>query len=67
VLFTRELQRRLLADKTTKGIVVNCFSPGLITSTGFFRNQNPVFAKVFGIIATNLAKVAETPEWVCRK
>jgi protochlorophyllide reductase len=66
-LFTRELQRRLLTDETTKGIVVNCFSPGLVTGTGFFRNQNPIFSKVFGFIVTNVAKVAETPEWVCRE
>lgn len=64
VLFTRELQMRLLADESTKGIKVNCFSPGLITSTNFFRNQNPLFSKVFGVVATNIARVAETPEWV---
>lgn len=63
VLFTRELQRRLSKDSATKGIFANSFSPGLITSTGFFRNQNPVFSKVFGVVATNIAGVAETPEW----
>lgn len=64
VLFTRELQRRLSKDDATKGIIANSFSPGLITSTGFFRYQNPVFSKVFGVIATNIIGVAETPEWV---
>jgi protochlorophyllide reductase len=62
-MFTRELQRRLAANDSTKGIVANCFSPGLITSTGFFRNQNPVFTKVFDFAASKLFKVAETPEW----
>lgn len=55
---------RLLADDSTKGITANSFSPGLITATNFFRNQNPVFSKVFGVVATNIARVAETPEWV---
>jgi hypothetical protein len=46
VLFTRELQRRLSLDEKTKNIVVNCFNPGLIVSTGLFRDQNQVFTKV---------------------
>lgn len=46
VLFTRELQRRLESADDTKKIVVNCFSPGLITSSGFFRYQSPFFSKV---------------------
>lgn len=69
ILFCRELQRRLEAggssdtSSTTKNIVVNAFSPGLITSTGFFRNQNPVFSSLFNVAATNIFKVAETPEF----
>ena len=63
VLFCRELQRRLGASDTTKNIVVNSFSPGLITSTGFFRNQNPVFSSIFNVVATNVFKVAETPQF----
>ena len=31
--------------------------------TGFFRNQNPLFTKVFDVAATNIFKVGETPEW----
>jgi hypothetical protein len=54
----------MLADEQTKNIVANSFSPGLITSTGFFRNQKPLFAKTFGFIVENVAKVAETPQWV---
>ena len=60
-MFTRELQKRLDANPETKGIVANCFNPGLIDSTGLFRDQNPLFAKVFDFIATDLAKVGETP------
>ena len=44
-------------------MVVNCFSPGLITSTGLFRYQNPVFSKLFDVVASKVARVAETPEW----
>ena len=64
VMFTKELQMRLIANDSTKDIKANSFSPGLITSTSFFRYQNPVFSKVFGVVATNIARVAETPEWV---
>jgi len=63
VLFTRELQRRLESNGATKGISVNCFSPGLIVGTGLFRDQNPLFTKLFDVAATNLLKVGETPEW----
>ena len=42
---------------------VNCFSPGLIVGTGLFRDQNPLFTKLFDLAATNLLKVGETPEW----
>jgi protochlorophyllide reductase len=46
ILFTRELQHRLESNDATKNIVVNSFSPGLITSSGFFRYQSPLFSKV---------------------
>ena len=59
ILFCRELTRRL----AQKNIVVNAFSPGLITSSGFFRYQNQVFSSVFNVVASNLVKVAETPEY----
>jgi protochlorophyllide reductase len=62
-LFTRELQRRLSSNAATEQISVNCFSPGLIIGTGLFRDQNPLFIKLFDIAATNLLKVGETPEW----
>ena len=63
VLFTRELQRRLDGNAATKQMRVNCFSPGLIVGTGLFRDQNPLFTKLFDLAATNLLKVGETPEW----
>lgn len=61
VLFTRELQKRLEGNPETKGIVTNCFNPGLIVSTGLFRDQNPLFTKVFDFAATDLFKVGESP------
>lgn len=59
ILFCRELARRL----EQKNIVVNAFSPGLITSGGFFRYQSPFFTKVFNVVATNVFKVAESPQY----
>lgn len=63
VLFTRELQRRLASSSATSAITANCFNPGLIITSGFFRDQSPLFTKVFDSIATNIAHVTETPEW----
>jgi protochlorophyllide reductase len=53
----------LEANVATKNIAVNCFSPGLIVGSGLFRDQNPVFTKLFDVAATNLLKVGETTEW----
>jgi Dehydrogenases with different specificities (related to short-chain alcohol dehydrogenases) len=61
VLFMRELQRRL--DKEKRKIQVTAFNPGLIVSTGLFRDQNPVFTKVFDFVATDLFRVGETVHW----
>jgi protochlorophyllide reductase len=63
VFFCRELQRRLSSSSSTKDMTVNSFSPGLITTTGLFRYQSPIFIPIFSFIATKVAKVAETPEW----
>ncbi|KAL3924682.1 MAG: hypothetical protein SGILL_000894 [Bacillariaceae sp.] len=63
VFWCREMQRRLASSDATKGMTVNSFSPGLITSTGLFRNQNPLFSSIFGVLATNVIKVAESPQW----
>lgn len=62
VLYTRELQKRL-NGMGKKDIKVNCFNPGLIVSTGLFRDQNPLFTKVFDFAATDLLKVGETVHW----
>jgi protochlorophyllide reductase len=62
VLFMRELQRRLDDDEKRK-IQVNAFNPGLIVSTGLFRDQNPIFTKVFDFVATDLFRVGETVHW----
>lgn len=60
LLFLKEAAQRYGAD----GVTVNAFSPGLIPAPdGFFRYQNPAFAKTFGFIATNVARVAETNEF----
>uniref|UniRef100_A0A7S0HJM0 Protochlorophyllide reductase n=1 Tax=Hanusia phi TaxID=3032 RepID=A0A7S0HJM0_9CRYP len=58
VLFTRELQRRL-QEKGSR-VSCNCFSPGLITRTGLFRDQGGFFLSAFDFIVNNVAKVAET-------
>lgn len=36
---------------------VDCFSPGLVSSSGLFRNQNPIFSKIFDFAATYILKV----------
>lgn len=61
ILFIRELQRRL--DSGGSRIKVNGFTPGLIVGTGLFRDQNPVFTKLFDVAATNLLKVGETTHY----
>jgi protochlorophyllide reductase len=58
VLFTRELARRLAASGSK--CTANCFGPGLITRTGFFRNQNPLFVGVFDFLTNDVFHVAES-------
>ena len=41
-------------------VEVNSFGPGLITRTGFFRNQPPLFTKIFDIATNEIFRVAET-------
>jgi protochlorophyllide reductase len=60
VLFARELQRRLSAANSV--VTVNAFGPGLITRTGFFRYQNPLFVKLFDFATNDIFHVAETVE-----
>lgn len=58
MLFTYELERRLL-EKGSK-VTVNAFGPGLITRTGLFRHQNPLFVKAFDFATNEVFHVAET-------
>lgn len=55
---TTELDRRLKSRKSK--VTTNCFSPGLIPSSGLFRSQNVIFRTVFDFVATNIIKVAAT-------
>jgi NAD(P)-dependent dehydrogenase (short-subunit alcohol dehydrogenase family) len=47
VLFTRELSKRLIASGAN-GVTVNCFSPGLITKSGLFRNRECAVHRLLG-------------------
>jgi len=58
VLFTEEISRRL-TDRKSK-VRCNCFSPGLIPSTGLFRSQNPLFVGLFNFFALRVLGVATT-------
>ena len=58
ILFARELRRRLEAKGS--GVAVVAFGPGLITRTGFFRNQPPLFTKIFDVATNDIFRVAET-------
>ena len=40
-------------------------NPGLITTSGFFRNQSPLFTKLFTFIVYNVARVAPPPPYCC--
>ncbi|KAJ1638935.1 hypothetical protein T492DRAFT_940258 [Pavlovales sp. CCMP2436] len=61
MLFLSELERRLEASGSK--VRVNAFSPGLITRTGLFRSQRPLFTAAFDFLANNVAKFAETVEY----
>jgi protochlorophyllide reductase len=58
LLFARELSRRLAAAGSPVDVV--SFGPGLITRTGFFRNQNPLFTALFDFATNDLFHVAES-------
>jgi protochlorophyllide reductase len=57
MLFSYELERRLTSSGSK--VTVNAFGPGLITRTGLFRHQQPLFVKAFDLI-TNTFNVAES-------
>jgi len=61
IMFALELQRRLKSEGST--ISVNSFGPGLITKSGFFRNQNSFFSSLFDFAASDLFHVTETVEF----
>eukprot|EP00467_Chlorarachnion_reptans_P012448 CAMPEP_0114510940 /NCGR_PEP_ID=MMETSP0109-20121206/14079_1 /TAXON_ID=29199 /ORGANISM="Chlorarachnion reptans, Strain CCCM449" /LENGTH=431 /DNA_ID=CAMNT_0001690329 /DNA_START=140 /DNA_END=1435 /DNA_ORIENTATION=- len=61
IMFALELQRRLTASG--KHITVNSFGPGLITRSGFFRNQAQGFTQIFDFAATNIFHVTETVDF----
>jgi len=61
VMFALELNRRL--NSKGSSVTVNAFGPGLITRSGFFRNQNPLFAKLFDVAVVDIFRVAETVEF----
>lgn len=55
VMTTLALSRRL-KQKQSK-ITVNCFNPGLVPTTGLFRNFNPVFTTLFTLATKYIFKV----------
>ncbi|XRB11828.1 protochlorophyllide reductase [Pseudoscourfieldia marina] len=63
ILFTYELARRLTAAGIAPSdISVNTYGPGLITQSGFFRYQNPLFVGLFDFFARNVFRVTESVE-----
>jgi protochlorophyllide reductase len=61
VSFTLELNRRL---QTKPGnIVANCFSPGLMTQSGLFRNQNRWAMMMFSFVTNSIFGLGDTVEW----
>jgi len=62
VLFTRELAKRLSKVPGNK-VTCNCFSPGLITGSGLFRNQGSIFVPVFSFAVNNIFRVGETVDF----
>ena len=56
MLFTLEQAKRLKARRSKA--TINCFSPGLIPSSGLFRSQNVIFRTIFDFAATNIIRVA---------
>ncbi len=55
VMTTLALSRRL--KQTQSKITVNCFNPGLVPTTGLFRNFNPVFTTLFTLATKYVFKV----------
>jgi protochlorophyllide reductase len=59
--FCMALNRRL--ETKQRDIVANCFTPGLITTTGLFRHQNQWLMPFFTFFANNIMSFGSTVEW----
>ena len=55
-----ELARRL--KKSNSGAITCCMNPGLVPTTGLFREFNPIFVTVFTILTRYVFKVAVSEE-----
>ena len=70
VMTSLELARRLQASTSSSAtttneplaVTSNVFNPGLIPTTGLFRELNPWFVLIFTILTRYVFKVAETEE-----
>lgn len=58
MLCMRELARRLRVQGSA--VSATAFGPGLITRTGFFRSQNPLFVALFDVATNDIFRVAES-------
>ena len=60
VMLTMELARRLKGEGSK--VTVNVMNPGLIPTTGLFRDINPVFVAVFTFLTKYVFKVTSSEE-----
>jgi protochlorophyllide reductase len=60
VMTTLELAHQLQAAKSS--VTCNCMSPGLIPTTGLFREYNAYLVYLFNFAMTNILQVAVTEE-----
>ena len=56
VITCLEQARRLQKERSK--VTCNCMNPGLIPTTGLFREFNPIFTTVFAFLTKNVFKVA---------
>ena len=59
--FCVALNQRL--KRLGKDVVANCFSPGLITSTGLFRHQSFASRVLYAAMMNNVAGMGSTIQW----
>eukprot|EP00596_Hydrurales_sp_CCMP1899_P010416 CAMPEP_0119040344 /NCGR_PEP_ID=MMETSP1177-20130426/10235_1 /TAXON_ID=2985 /ORGANISM="Ochromonas sp, Strain CCMP1899" /LENGTH=322 /DNA_ID=CAMNT_0007005295 /DNA_START=77 /DNA_END=1045 /DNA_ORIENTATION=- len=60
VMTSIELARRLAAKQSS--VTCNVMNPGLIPTTGLFRDLNPLFVFIFTLLTTYVFKVASSEE-----